>query len=81
MAIQKLVVSSVQEMESTVLSYLNQGFIVANKTPTSTTLQKRKEFSVVWAVVGFLLCIVPLLIYLIVYATKPAVEIVEVVVM
>lgn len=31
---------------------------------------KKKEFSVLWAVIGLLICIIPLLIYLIIYATE-----------
>jgi hypothetical protein len=77
-AISRVQVSTVQDMESAVLSYLAKGFVVANKTPTSATLQKKKEFSILWAVIGFLLCLLPLLVYLIVYAMKEDVEIVEV---
>lgn len=65
-------------MEAAVLTYLAKGFVVANKTKTSATLQKKKEFSVLWGVIGFLLCLLPLLIYLVVYASKPDVEIVEI---
>ena len=31
---------------------------------------KAKKFEVLWAVIGFFLCLLPLLIYLIVYATQ-----------
>jgi hypothetical protein len=31
---------------------------------------KKKEFSILWAVVGLILCVFPLLIYLIVYAAQ-----------
>src|SRR5258708_19515427 len=31
---------------------------------------KRKEFSILWLVIGLLLCLVPLLIYLIIYASE-----------
>lgn len=79
--ISKVTVASVAEMDQTITGYLAQGFVVANKTSTSATLQKKKEFSVLWAVVGFLLCLLPLLIYLIVYATKPDIEIVEITVL
>ena len=61
-------------------SYFAQGYVVVNKTATSVTLQKRKEFKVVWAIIGFLLCLIPLLVYLIVYATQPDTEIVEIIV-
>lgn len=58
------------EMEGIITSYIAQGFVIANRSPVSVTLMKRKEFSVLWTVIGFLLCILPLLIYLIVYASQ-----------
>ena len=65
-------------MEQVITTYIAQGFAVVNKTETSATLQKKKEFKVVWAVIGFVLCVLPLLIYLVVYATQPAVEVVQI---
>jgi hypothetical protein len=78
--IQKVTVSTVSEMDQVLTGYLAQGFTVANKTATSATLQKKKEFSALWAIVGMILCVLPLLIYLIVYATRPDFEIVEILV-
>jgi ABC-type Fe3+ transport system permease subunit len=77
-SISKVSVSTTQELESTIMSYLAQGYTVGNRTQRSATLQKKKEFSVLWAVIGFLVCVLPLLIYLIVYATKPDMMIVEI---
>lgn len=65
-----LQVHSQQEMESAIQGYVAQGFNIASRTPTSVTMVKRKEFSVLWAVIGFLVCLLPLLIYLIVYAAQ-----------
>jgi hypothetical protein len=31
---------------------------------------KKKEFNILWAIIGFVLCLVPLLIYMIVYSTQ-----------
>ena len=67
-------------MEQAITSYIVEGFVVVNKTATTATLQKRKEFKILWAVIGFVLCLLPLLIYLIVYATQPDAEVVEIVV-
>ena len=78
MAIKKVTVSSAGEIDAAVTSYLAQGFVVANRTATTVTLQKRKEFKMLWAVIGFLLCLLPLLIYLISYSMQPDVEIVEI---
>lgn len=61
---------TVQDLETMVASYIAQGFNVANRTPTSVTLVKRKQFSVLWAVIGFFLCLLPLLIYLLVYVSQ-----------
>ena len=47
-----------------------QGFSVASREPSSVTMVKRKQFSALWAVIGFVLCVLPLLIYLIVYACE-----------
>jgi len=76
--ISRVEVSSVEEMDEAITGYMAQGFVVSNKTGKSATLQKKKEFSILWAVIGLLLCLLPLLIYLIVYATQPDYEIVEI---
>jgi hypothetical protein len=57
------------QMESAVTGYIAQGFVVANRTPTSVTVVKRKQFSIVALVIGLILCVVPLLIYLVYYLT------------
>jgi len=59
-----------QAMRASIDSYIAMGFSVASQDATSTTMVKRKEFQAIWAVVGFLLCLIPLLIYLIVYSTQ-----------
>ena len=63
-------VDSVSAMEQAITSYITQGYTVVNKTSTSVTLIKRKQFSTLWAVIGFIVCVIPLLIYLIVYAMQ-----------
>jgi hypothetical protein len=57
-------------LPSIIDGYVMQGFAIAAREPTSVTMVKRKEFNVVWAVIGFFLCLLPLLIYLIVYACE-----------
>jgi hypothetical protein len=69
-SVQQIQVSSQPELESTIVSYIAQGFVVSNRTPDSVTLFKKKEFNVIWAVVGFFLCLLPLLVYCIVYTTQ-----------
>lgn len=78
MAVSKVQVPTTEDMEAAILPYLAEGFVVANKTKTSVTLQKKKVFNVLWAVIGWLVCLLPGLIYMIVYASKPDVEIVEI---
>ena len=65
-----LQVQTPMELETMSTGYIAQGYVIANRTPTSITLVKRKEFSITWLVIGFFLCLIPLLIYLIVYAAE-----------
>ncbi len=58
------------DAESIVSGYIAQGFHIANRTAAAITLMKRKEFSYFWAVIGFIFCLLPLVIYLIVYALE-----------
>jgi hypothetical protein len=68
--VQVVEVTSVAEIDTAISAWIVQGYTVANRTPTSATLIKPKQFSVLWAVIGFLVCVLPLLIYLIVYAAE-----------
>lgn len=69
-SVQQVDVATQQELESTLASYIAQGFVVSNRTPGSVTLFKKKEFNIIWAVIGFFLCLLPLIVYCIVYATQ-----------
>jgi len=69
-SVQQVDVASQQELESTITSYIAQGFLVSSRTADSATLFKKKEFNVLWAVIGFFLCLLPLIVYCIVYATQ-----------
>jgi hypothetical protein len=68
--VQQINVPSKDDLENTVSSYIAQGFVVSNRTTDSVTLFKKKEFNVLWAVIGFFLCLLPLIVYCIVYATQ-----------
>lgn len=57
-------------LDSAITSYIAQGFTVQNRGEDFAVLFRKKEFSVLWAVVGLVLCLLPLLVYLIVYATQ-----------
>lgn len=63
-------VSSQEELSRTMAIYVSQGFQIMVQSPTSVSLIKRKEFNMVYAVLGFLLCTIPLFIYLIYYANQ-----------
>jgi hypothetical protein len=76
---QRMKVDSVAAMEQAITSYITQGYVVVNKTATTATLMKKKEFSALWAVIGFLICVLPLLIYIIIYAMESD-KVVEIVV-
>jgi hypothetical protein len=69
-ATQQVYVPDRSALDQTITGYIAQGFTVQNRGDDFATLFKKKEFSVLWAVVGFLVCIIPLLVYLIVYATQ-----------
>jgi hypothetical protein len=69
-AVSNVPVYSEAQLEQAIMSYIAQGFVLANRTPTSAAMFKKKEFSILWAVVGLILCLLPLLIYLIVYAAQ-----------
>jgi len=57
-------------MRAAIDSYIVLGFQVATQDATSATMRKPKQFNALWAVIGFVLCLLPLLIYLIVYASE-----------
>ncbi|SJZ91312.1 hypothetical protein SAMN02745119_01977 [Trichlorobacter thiogenes] len=60
-------VSSVSEMESKTTQYISQGYIVANRNSDSVILTKKKQFSILMAIIGFFLAVFPLIIYIIIY--------------
>ena len=68
--ITNITVSSEAQLESTITQYIAQGYTTMNRTPTSATMVKRKEFNILWAIVGFFLCIIPLLVYAVMYANE-----------
>jgi hypothetical protein len=68
--VQSLVVGSSQELHHVMNQYVARGYNVTTQGFSNATLVKRKQFNMVWAVVGFFFCLIPLAIYLIVYATE-----------
>jgi hypothetical protein len=60
-------VADQQALDSAVTTYISKGFIVANRTTNSVVMYKKKEFSILMAVVGLLFMVLPCLIYIIYY--------------
>jgi hypothetical protein len=54
----------------TIAQYSSRGYLLANKTETSATMRKPKEFNVLLAILGFLFCVVGLIVYAIVYSMQ-----------
>ena len=57
-------------LQREISKYVKRGFRVVSQTDTTAQLVKPKVFSCFWAIVWFLLAIVPFVIYLIWYAAK-----------
>lgn len=70
MGVSTTTVASARELEMAIANYSSRGYLLVNKTETSATLRKPKEFNVVIAILGFLFCVVGLVIYAIVYSMQ-----------
>ena len=79
--IHRLTVASAAEAEGVMFSHIARGYAVVDRTATTVTLRKPKSFSFSWALIGLLLCVLPLFLYLLIYATRPDYDIVEIVVL
>lgn len=69
-SVSRVTVPDVSALDYAISSYIVQGYVVQNRGEDFVIMFKKKEFSVLWAVVGLVLCLIPLLIYLIVYAAE-----------
>lgn len=58
------------DLDTAAMRYVAEGYVVSLRDAATLTLYKRKEFNVLYAVIGFFLGLLPLLIYCIVYATQ-----------
>lgn len=63
-------VTNPEQMQMEITRLVSAGFMVANQNNRSVTLVKRKQFSVPMLVIGLVLCLLPMIIYLIVYACQ-----------
>jgi hypothetical protein len=57
-------------MDRLIATYAVSGYTVASRTANETVLIKRKQFSIALLIIGLLLCVIPLLVYLVVYALQ-----------
>jgi hypothetical protein len=69
-AVTTTTVGSARELEVAVAEYSTRGYFLVNKTDTMAMLRKPKEFNVLIAILGFLFCVVGLVIYAIVYSMQ-----------
>jgi hypothetical protein len=65
-----ITVAGPAELDALVAAHAARGYELVARTPGSATLVKRKRFSLFWLVVGLVLCLVPLVAYLVVYAMQ-----------
>jgi hypothetical protein len=63
-------VNEPEQMQLEITRLVSDGFTVASQNDRSVTLVKRKQFSIPILIIGFFLCVIPLIIYLIMYAMQ-----------
>jgi len=82
MSIQQIQIDAPSGLDTTVTSYLNQGFTLAAKTETSATMQKNKQpLSAAMIILGLIIPIFGwafLIGYLILHGMKPASQVVQI---
>lgn len=77
MAVRTVSVGDPRAFEMAIADYSARGFLLVSKTETSALLRKPKQFNVLLAILGAVLCLVGLIVYVIFYATQQD-EVVEV---
>jgi hypothetical protein len=76
-AVKTVAVGDRREFEMAIASYSAAGFLLVSKTETSALLRKPKQFNVLLAILGAVLCLVGFVVYVIYYAAQQD-EVVEV---
>ena len=77
MAVRTVSVGDPRAFETAIADYSARGFLLVSKTETSALLRKPKQFNVLLAILGAVLCLVGLIVYVIFYATQQD-EVVEI---
>jgi hypothetical protein len=62
-----IAVPSPEALQAAVGSHLAQGYVIQAASANDVYLFKAKRFEPVWAVIGLALCVIPLLVYLVIY--------------
>jgi hypothetical protein len=65
--VHSITVTDSVQMDRAIASYIQQGYNLANRSERYATLVKRKQFSILWLVIGIITLTVVLWIYIIVY--------------
>jgi hypothetical protein len=68
--VRQINVTEPEQMQLEITRLVSEGYTVANQGNRSATLVKRKQFSIPILIIGFFLCVIPLVIYLIMYSIQ-----------
>lgn len=63
-------VATRDELQQKIVFYSAQGYSLVTQTDTTVVMVKKKELSWVWLIVGFVICIIPMIVYLIQYSRE-----------
>lgn len=81
MSIQNVTVGTRAQLQQTVVSYIASGYVIANQSDEGALLQKQKSVNWVVVILGLIIPFLGwfiLIIYVIVYASKPAVSVIDI---
>jgi hypothetical protein len=65
-----IAVPAPEALHAAVRAHLAQGYVLQASTSHEAYMFKAKRFAPIWAVIGSLLCVLPLLVYLCVYLAQ-----------
>ena len=77
MAVKTVPVGDPSAFEAAIAGYSARGFLLVSKTDTTALLRKPKQFNVLLALLGALLCLVGFIVYVIYFAAQQD-EVVEI---
>jgi hypothetical protein len=77
MAVRTVAVGDPSAFETAIANYSARGFLLVSKTDTTALLRKPKQFNVLLAILGALLCLVGFIVYVLYFAAQQD-EVVEI---